>query len=1662
MDDNAFSITDLQRLLATHGTWTTTLPLHTFKSALELLDSVTRPPRVALNDLKECREHVQEQINRLPALHFLAPLRDVTGTTLVQTQTLEHNRQLLTTQSAALTSAMRLVDRVREMCRRLEQEPRWPKAVTPASQGSIEQRIHAVLQPLEDYGDALAEELKRIDTNEGAAVELVTRWAQSTADSWKTGPAHQEFAEISGALEILFRGRVRTDRREQLAPVVNDTQLLAVIVAYFHLHAGSALLDLLVGLVGDVGLTRLTVLLSALGSPTLCVLAERDTIPPVLGDALCLLALRNRHQALLEMLVPSLGGSPGIVAFARAILDESRQHGLSKVADRVIWCLRTQSAHAGSSGGDESDTLRNNLLARIEHSPGMTKLHHTLRVHARTLFLRPLQRLVEEGDTAGALEWWMSSGSRDEQVQACIAKLSHQDARNLEDTHRRNTSSYLDSFEQELLAWQVTTRAQSPDDTLEVLVTRLRTSGQHRDEDFARVLEAIVEAPPVEPLFHDLKQVLPERSEAIEPAHTESFILRCHRRAVPPALYISDCLRLVLAADPRSQEELVGHYLSRNAIDAAQETARGHPQLTEEVDRAIERLRAEFRERHQTLLADARKIAAENDEVSEYVEFLEMELREAQFVTAEELIEELSEQVRLHHLLQDPERSYAIEFLRDFEQDPAVEAPLSHLYARVDELRAEHADRRGHIGALQELFDQPIFGKFIVSQRPSVLRRIDRRGGWPQTRGEAQSMARSIEIATRFLTTQVQYQAQQPEVVAALLQRVPQYIVDRCKTLADDATQNPLRELLDLIEAFHPAQRVLDFVGSSAQAAGTDAGAPGVRLASMRRHRQAPPPARESADDIRARIQQAIAQQSEEWLEEDPGNLTIQGAIKISDWNAVRQIAARKIRAREHASLENPSLSVYEAIFAFAQVREQLVVQRAARSETSLLLAIAVFWSRPTLRGWLRKEAFERLLDDVLGGESLVERLKTLSGGSLETPGYAWLTTMMSVASRIRTRDAELSSQIAELLWNAVPQPTVKSRTDLLHWLHRMRRDEALRYLAKHAPQPDFVKQCIRAFERAESAPEVRPAALQMAAAFREQSGRQRNTKPWVMLFLRLEQISQDIEHDALPVKISTIDSVVERAGDETFGLDLYIEPVLSADPPEVLELRLPNGGKAVDLIRGEEGLLSPKTITITCALPETAKGGDIIEVPYVASGRTFGGRKIEARDQLSVELAGTKPPPLDNNELLRAWPGASGDPVRHLQGFFGRERECQQIQRRICDDDRPRSLMLFGQRRVGKTSILLELVRRFPPDERRVTGVFVDVSSVELPPDRSMSQQFFNKIVDALDDPRNKNVRDALGSGRTTSVRKLLRGIDPSLSLFTALHSLRERLCDASGGRIQRLTLFIDEFDRFVEPLMEGNEAEKSADRMMWDLRQIIQQSEYISLVLAGSGLQKRFTAPYQRPLYGSIDPVEIIPFDWEEDRDAILDIFLPERIRARLCRDANVDDVGRYATEMCGGHPYFLALVGQAAGMFARGRTVNVHLINLAARKLIDGDIPELPRHVNASLFFAHILETLRRVPLHEQKLARLILGHIASRTTESLPWLNRDDASDVPDVLNESEMDRERALQLLIEEGAVVEQGQRVRIAVPLTALAVRNRANLLRHEALQDTASGSRDA
>src|SRR5712692_3037717 len=195
-----------------------------------------------------------------------------------------------------------------------------------------------------------------------------------------------------------------------------------------------------------------------------------------------------------------------------------------------------------------------------------------------------------------------------------------------------------------------------------------------------------------------------------------------------------------------------------------------------------------------------------------------------------------------------------------------------------------------------------------------------------------------------------------------------------------------------------------------------------------------------------------------------------------------------------------------------------------------------------------------------------------------------------------------------------------------------------------------------------------------------------------------------------------------------------------------------------INLLSEEEALLKEKVIPIQAPFITLDSAGGILQLPYRFTGTTIQGSQIDIRGSWTLQSTGKVSEVIPDGLIRAAWPGATGEPVNRSgtdRGFYGREQEIREVEAHLQAPDRQRSVMIFGQRRIGKTSLLVEMVDMLKPSPGHVCGVFLDVAGLSIPDERgSMPKAFFDYVVSALDsNPRNAPIRRALEDRTGTKV---------------------------------------------------------------------------------------------------------------------------------------------------------------------------------------------------------------------------------------------------------------------------------------------------------------------
>jgi tetratricopeptide (TPR) repeat protein len=205
--------------------------------------------------------------------------------------------------------------------------------------------------------------------------------------------------------------------------------------------------------------------------------------------------------------------------------------------------------------------------------------------------------------------------------------------------------------------------------------------------------------------------------------------------------------------------------------------------------------------------------------------------------------------------------------------------------------------------------------------------------------------------------------------------------------------------------------------------------------------------------------------------------------------------------------------------------------------------------------------------------------------------------------------------------------------------------------------------------------------------------------------------------------------------------------------------------------------------------------------------------------------------------------PYIAGAPVLDDDMFYGREK----LTARMLSTLHRNSLMITGERRIGKTTFLHHLKRVLAEDEGgewRFFPVFVDLQGV---PERAFFHAIMGEVVDALE--------------LSPDTRAGLR-FKPEPEGYDArdfAHDLQQVIAELKTrtDRKVRLALLIDEVDVLNE----------YSDSVNQRLRGIFMKSfsENLVAVMSGVGIRRRWKSEVS-PWYNFFDEIELTPFSRDE----------------------------------------------------------------------------------------------------------------------------------------------------------------------------------------------------
>ena len=194
--------------------------------------------------------------------------------------------------------------------------------------------------------------------------------------------------------------------------------------------------------------------------------------------------------------------------------------------------------------------------------------------------------------------------------------------------------------------------------------------------------------------------------------------------------------------------------------------------------------------------------------------------------------------------------------------------------------------------------------------------------------------------------------------------------------------------------------------------------------------------------------------------------------------------------------------------------------------------------------------------------------------------------------------------------------------------------------------------------------------------------------------------------------------------------------------------------------------------------------------------------------------------------------PYVIGDPVEG-DLFVGREDIMRQLEQLWVMSSQPQSVVLYGHRRMGKTSILRNIAKSFGADAR---VIYVDLQSLEA------ISQGMGEVFLAISDEISDSI--SLPPPDTEELLRL-----PQRTFQLHLKQAIKKLDNKS------LIIALDEFET-IENLID---TQQLPPKFMAVLRRFVQMSPKIAFAFAGLHTLQEMTQDYFQPFYAGVRPISV-----------------------------------------------------------------------------------------------------------------------------------------------------------------------------------------------------------
>lgn len=294
---------------------------------------------------------------------------------------------------------------------------------------------------------------------------------------------------------------------------------------------------------------------------------------------------------------------------------------------------------------------------------------------------------------------------------------------------------------------------------------------------------------------------------------------------------------------------------------------------------------------------------------------------------------------------------------------------------------------------------------------------------------------------------------------------------------------------------------------------------------------------------------------------------------------------------------------------------------------------------------------------------------------------------------------------------------------------------------------------------------------------------------------------------------------------------------------------------------------MNPLVLATTLALAFT--------YPFIRWSGAYISAHFNTRDEPEPSPEASRPPfqPIEPNPYI------VGNPVRSPEMFFGREEDFQFIRTKLSSEQQGCVIVLCGERRTGKTSILYQILNgRLGP---HFLPVFIDMQGMIVQRDSEFLDELASRIREAISTHAGSN------GGSLPSV----------ISNYFDFNRFLDAVTDSTGGR--RLVLLIDEYELIETKVKDA----KLGAEIFSYFNSLLLRYPRLSFVFTGSRdlqVSGAWTALLERSIYRKIS------FLARKDAQELVCAPLQDKV---FFAPARVNDLLR----LTHGHPFFTQAVCQ-----------------------------------------------------------------------------------------------------------------------------------------------------